>query len=411
MSEPQGLAQQIPFGEQRTREVKEKVGLWGRLRRPHNPTPHPFPTQGELLRKPEPQSPHLTKTPLCDNTFPIRTTEAYRMEILCEGRGELVGWRDPDEHRQWVRENKSRELKDKRMSVSEAVGRFIRDGDFIAVGGFGHVRVPMALIYEIVRQGRRNLTMAGKTAVHDIDILVAAGCVNRVEVAYSFGHELRGLSPASRRAVESGRCRVVAEISNAGYQWRFLAAAMGIPFIPSRNLLGTDTFEKSSAKIVRDPWSGKPVCLLPACYPDVALFHVHRCDKYGNAQIDGILVEDFELARAAQRVIVTTEEIVDEETIRRQPDRTAIPFFVVDAVCEVPYGAHPTQMPYLYYFDEEHIREWLTVSRTEEGARAYFEKYVFGVRDFEEYLERVGGVRKLNELRRIENLRDRMQEG
>jgi acyl CoA:acetate/3-ketoacid CoA transferase alpha subunit len=154
------------------------------------------------------------------------------MEILKEGHGELVGWHDPDEHRQWVRENKSRELKDKRMTVSEAVEKFVHDGDFIACGGFGHVRIPMALIYEIIRQGKRNLTMAGKTAVHDIDILIGAGCVSRVEVAYAFGHELRGLSPAGRRAVETGKCKVVAEISNAGYQWRFLAAAMGLPFIP-----------------------------------------------------------------------------------------------------------------------------------------------------------------------------------
>lgn len=327
------------------------------------------------------------------------------MEILKEGHGELVGWHDPDEHRQWVRENKSRELKDKRMTVSEAVDKFVHDGDFIACGGFGHVRIPMALIYEIIRQGKRNLTMAGKTAVHDIDILIGAGCVSRVEVAYAFGHELRGLSPAGRRAVETGKCKVVAEISNAGYQWRFLAAAMGLPFIPARILMGTDTFEKSSAKIVRDPWSGKPVCLLPAAYPDVAMFHVPRCDKYGNAQIDGILVEDFELSRAARRVIVTTEEIVDEEVIRRAPDRTVIPFYLVDAVCEVPYGAHPTQMPYLYYFDEAHIREWLTLSRTEEGTKAYFDRYVFGVRDFEEYLERVGGVRKLTYLKRVEQLR------
>jgi len=327
------------------------------------------------------------------------------MEILKEGHGELVGWHDPDEHRQWVRENKSRELKDKRMTVSEAVDKFVHDGDFIACGGFGHVRIPMALIYEIIRQGKRNLTMAGKTAVHDIDILIGAGCVSRVEVAYAFGHELRGLSPAGRRAVETGKCKVVAEISNAGYQWRFLAAAMGLPFIPARILMGTDTFEKSSAKIVRDPWSGKPVCLLPAAYPDVAMFHVPRCDKYGNAQIDGILVEDFELSRAARRVIVTTEEIVDEEVIRRAPDRTVIPFYLVDAVCEVPYGAHPTQMPYLYYFDEAHIREWLTLSRTEEGTKAYFDQYVFGVRDFEEYLERVGGVRKLTYLKRVEQLR------
>lgn len=327
------------------------------------------------------------------------------MEILREGQGELIGWHDPDEHRRWVRENKSRELKDKQMTVAEAVERFVHDGDFIAIGGFGHIRVPMSLVYEIIRQGKRNLTMAGKTAVHDLDILIGAGCVNQVEVAYSFGHELRGLSPAGRRAVETGKCKVVAEISNAGYQWRFLAAAMGLPFIPSRNLLGTDTFEKSSAKVARDPWSGKPICLLPACYPDVVMIHVPRCDKYGNAQIDGILVEDFELARAARRLLITTEEIVDDELIRRQPDQTAIPFFLVDAVCEVPYGAHPSQMPYLYFFDEEHIHEWLTVSKTEEGARAYFDKYVFGVKDFEEYLEVVGGVRKLSYLKRVEQYR------
>ena len=327
------------------------------------------------------------------------------MNILQAGQGELIGWHDPDEHRHWVRENKSRALKDKQMTVQEAVERFIHDGDFIACGGFGHIRIPMALIYEIIRQRRRDLIMAGKTAVHDIDVLIGAGCVNKVEVAYSFGHELRGLSPAGRRAVESGKCKVVAEISNAGYQWRFLAAAMGVPFIPSRNLMGTDTFEKSSAKTVRDPWSGKPVCLLPACYPDVAMFHVPRCDKYGNAQIDGILVEDFELARAARRLIVTTEEIVDEEAIRQDPGRTVIPFFLVDAVCEVPYGAHPTEMPYLYFFDEQHIHEWLTISKTEEGTREYFEKYVLGVQDFEEYLELVGGVRQLNYLKRVEQYR------
>lgn len=326
------------------------------------------------------------------------------IEILAEGKGELLGWRDPDENRAWVRENKPRGLMDKRMSVQEAVARFVHDGDYLALGGFGHIRVPMALVYEIIRQGRRDLAVAGKTAVHDIDILIGAGCVAKVECAYSFGHELRGLSPAGRRAVESGQVEVVAEISNGGYQWRFLAGMMGIPFIPVRNLMGTDTFEKSSAKQIRDPWSGKPVTLLPAAYPDVALFHVPRCDKYGNAQIDGILVEDFELARAARRVIVTTEEIVAEEAIRREPDRTAIPFYVVDAVCEVPYGAHPTLMPYRYFFDEVHIHEWLTLSKTEAGTKEYFDKYVLGVPDFDTYLERVGGLRTLAQLKRIELL-------
>lgn len=327
------------------------------------------------------------------------------MEVLRRGRGELVGWHDPDENRRWIQENKSRELRDKRMTVSEAVSHFVHDGDFIASGGFGHVRVAMAVVYEIIRQGRKHLTMAGKTAVHDLDILVGAGCVDRVEVAYSFGHELRGLSPASRRAVETGRCRVVAETSNAGYQWRFLAGMMGLPFIPTRNLLGTDTFEYSSAVVVKDPFSGKPICLVPACQPDVAFIHVPRCDKYGNAQIDGILIEDFELSRAARRLIITTEEVVDEEVIRSQPWRTSIPFFVVDAVVHVPYGSHPCEMPYLYFFDEEHIAEWLQLSRTDEGVRAYFDKYVHSVPDFSAYLELIGGEKKLNYLREVEHLR------
>jgi acyl CoA:acetate/3-ketoacid CoA transferase alpha subunit len=327
------------------------------------------------------------------------------MDILEEGMGQLIGWHDPDENRQWIRENKSRDLHDKRMSVAEAITTFVKDGDFIASGGFGHVRVSIAAVYEIIRQGKRDLTMAGKTAVHDSDLLIAAGCVRRIEAAYSFGHELRGLSPASRRMVETGQCEVVAEISNAGYQWRFLAAMMGLPFIPSRNMLGTDTLKHSSAKVATDPWTGKPICLLPACYPDVALIHVPRCDIYGNAQIDGIIIEDFELARAARRLILTTEEIIPSEQIRNEPWHTTIPFYLVDAVVEAPYGAHPCHMPYRYYFDEDHIRDWLERSKTVEGVQAYLQEYVFGVEDFNAYLEKIGGAKKLHELKLIEQLR------
>ncbi len=324
------------------------------------------------------------------------------MKVIKEGKGKLVGWHDPDSHRKWVSENKSRELKDKRMSAKEAVKKFINDGDFIASGGFGHIRVSMSIIYEIVRQNIRDLTMAGKTAVHDSDILIGAGCVNKVEVAYTFGHELRGLSPASRRAVENGNCEVLAEISNAAYQWRFLAGSMSIPFVPSRVMLGTDTFEYSSAKVVEDPFSGKLVCLLPSCNPDVVFIHVHRCDKYGNAQIDGIAVEDIQLSRSARRLIITTEEVIEDDIIREKPWRTAIPFYNVDAVVEVPWGSHPCEMPYLYFFDENHIGEWLNLSKTEEGTKEYFDKYIFGVDDFEEYLELVGGKDNLKYLGEIE---------
>lgn len=331
------------------------------------------------------------------------------LKVLQEGCGELLGWLDPDEARRWMSEEKNRRHEDKRMTMREAVNRFTRDGDYFALGGFGHVRVSMAAIYEIIRQGRRNLTIAGKTAVHDVDILIAGRAVDKVECAYSFGHELRGLSPAGRRAVENGRVKVVAEISNAGFQWRFKAAAMGLPFLPARVMLGTDTFRFSSAKIVEDPFTGKPLCLIPACYPDFAIIHVHRCDKYGNAQIDGIEIEDIDLARAAKRLVITTERIVDEEDIRKDPGRTSIPYFLVDAVCEAKYGSHPGNMPGLYYSDEEHMAEWLRLSRTEEGVREYIGKYVMSVENFEEYITLIGGEAKMRLLERIEALEEQLK--
>jgi acyl CoA:acetate/3-ketoacid CoA transferase alpha subunit len=326
------------------------------------------------------------------------------MRVLEEGRGELLGWMDPDDARLWMAERKSRGLEDKVMTIGEAVSRFTGDGDYFAMGGFGHIRVSMAAIYEMIRQGRRGMAMAAKTAVHDVDVLIGGGVVDRVECAYAFGHELRGLSPAGRRAVEGGSVKVLGEISNAGFQWRFKAAAMGLPFLPTRVMLGTDTFRYSSARVVEDPFTGKPLCLLPACYPDFSFIHVHRCDRYGNAQIDGTIIEDSELAMAAKRLIVTTEEIVDEDEIRRAPDRTVIPHFLVDAVCLVPYGSHPGNMPRLYYSDEEHMAEWLRLSRTDEGVEEYMGRYVHSVEDFSEYIGLVGGEGKMDHLRRLEAL-------
>ena len=320
------------------------------------------------------------------------------------GQGELLGWLEPDEARRWMAEKKSRSLDDKKMPLTDAVEQFTQDGDYFAMGGFGHIRVSMAAIYEMIRQGRKKMTLAGKTAVHDVDVLIGGGVVDRVDCAYSFGHELRGLSATGRRAVEEGRVKVVAEISNAGFQWRFKAASMGLPFIPTRVMLGTDTLRYSSAKVVECPFTGKPLCLLPACYPDFAFIHVHRCDIHGNAQIDGTVIEDRELAMAAKRLIITTEEIVDEEDIRLAPDRTAIPHFLVDAVCEVPYGSHPGNMPLLYYSDEEHMAEWLRLSRTEDGVKEYMNRFVFGVKDFIGYIELVGGKEKMEYLRKLEAL-------
>jgi len=327
------------------------------------------------------------------------------MEVVSKGEGPLLGWHDPDEQRRWIRANKPRRMVDKRMGLKESVSKFVSDGDYLAMGGFGHVRVSMCAIYEMIRQKRRRLTLAGKTAVHDCDLLLSSGCVSQIEVAYSLGHELRGLSPASRRMVEQGSVDAVTETSNAGFQWRFKAAAMGLPFMPARILLGTDTMAKSSSAVAKDPFSGKKIALIPACYPDVAFIHVHRCDRFGNSQIDGASIMDCDLARAARRLVITTEEIVEDDVIRNEPTRTLIPFYCVDAVVEVPYGSHPGNMPLLYYSDEEHMAEWLKLSKTDAGAKAYFDKYVYGVNDFGEYIKLVGGEAKMKKLGEIEHLK------
>ncbi len=326
------------------------------------------------------------------------------MNVLDEGHGELCGWMSPDDARKWMREKKSRTLTDKRVSMRDAVEEYTRDGDYFAMGGFGHIRLSMQGIYELIRQHRRNLTMAGKTSVHDVDILIGGGVVDRIECAYAHGHELRGLSPCGRRATESGRVKIVAELSNAAFQWRFKAASMGLPWLPARIMMGTDTFNYSSSKIVEDPFTGDPITLIPACYPDFAFIHVHRCDRFGNCQIDGTTIEDIELSRAAKRLIVTTEEIIPHEEIIAHPDRTAIPFFLVDAVVESKFGSHPGNMPGLYYSDEEHMAEWLKLSRSEGGVQEYLDKYIYGVENKEEYLERIGGLEKMVYLARLENL-------
>ena len=325
------------------------------------------------------------------------------LEVVAEGSGPLFMDPDPDKAREFFR-HKNRAMVSKVMSVREAVEKFVHDGDYLAIGGFGANRIPTAICHEIVRQRKKNLIFAGHTSTHDFQILAAGEVFDRCDIAYIIGLEARGLSPNARRYMESGKVQVC-EWSNYAMALRIKAAAMGVSFLPGRNLMGTDTFKNSAAKVARCPFTGKLFVLYPALWPDVAAIHVHEADVYGNCRIKGISVADLELARAAKRLIITAERLIPNEVIRQDPTSTVIPYFLVDAVCEVPWGAHPTQMPYLYYFDEEHIREWLTLSRTEEGTKAYFDRYVFGVRDFEEYLERVGGVRKLTYLKRVEQLR------
>lgn len=316
---------------------------------------------------------------------------------MSRGEGWLFAVPDPDGFRKWVRENKPVARMDKRMDEREAVRKFVGPGDYLATDMYGMVRGPMSLVREVIRQRPGRLAIAGQGGM-EIDMLVASGLVDRIDGIY-IGHEVFGLSNSYRRAAESGKVRVT-EWSNAALAWRLKAAAMGIPYIPARTMLGTDTFKKSAAATGQCPFSGETLCLLPALEVDVGIIHVHRCDKFGNAQIDGTAGVGFELARASRKLILSTEKVVAESAIRREPERTIIPHYLVDAVVEAPFGAHPGEMCYHYSMDRARVTEYLKAMETEKGGKAYLDKYVFGARTHADYLELVGGRVQMGKLAR-----------
>jgi len=317
------------------------------------------------------------------------------MKLLDEGIGELLQPPDIEGFRAWNR-SKPKGLVDKRMTEEEAVHRYLFDGAYIGTELYGSVRCPMSLIFEIVRQRVGNLKVAGQ-GVLELDMLLAARLVKALDITY-IGLEVYGISNCLRREVESGRVETCVEWSNAAIAWRFKAAAMGIPFIPVRSMLGTDTLKYSAAKVVECPYTGKPICLIPALILDVGLIHVHRADHFGNAQIDGISGFAAELARASKRLIISTEKIVDNEEIRAHPDRTIIPYYLVDAVVEAPFGSHPGEMCYEYRRDEEQIQGWVEASKNQETADRYLDKFIYNVRNHDEYKDLIG-IERLSHLR------------
>lgn len=324
------------------------------------------------------------------------------MRVIQSGVGELIQTPDVEGFREWNRTQKSRTLIDKRMSEAEAVQRFVYDGCYIGTELYGTCRAPMTLAREVVRQGCKDLRVAGQ-GVMELDLWLMAGAVKTLDITY-IGQEVFGVSAPLRRQVESGRVEKVVEWSNAGITWRLKAAAMGLPFLPSRVMLGSDTFTYSAAKAVECPFTGETLCLLPALILDVGLIHVHRADKYGNCQIDGISGFALELARASKRLIISAEEIVDTDEIRRCPDRTVIPYFLVDAVVSAPFGSFPGEMPYLYARDEDILREWVESSKTEEDSQTYLDKYIRGISDHRAYLDLIGAER-LNRARDLREVR------
>lgn len=322
------------------------------------------------------------------------------------GTGPLFSSLDVEAIRQDFR-NRNKALVDKRMSVREAIDQFVHDGDYLVSGGFGCDRIATALLHEIVRQKKQNLSFAGHTATHDWQILCSGNqtgrgqLIKRVDIAYIVGLEARGLSPHARRVAESGEVEFC-EWTNYTLAVRLQAAAMGVPFLPVRSMAGTDTFRHSAARSITCPFTGQPLVAVPALWPDVAIMHVHEADCFGNCRIRGTSVADFELARAARRLIISCERIIPNDEIREDPTSTVIPFFCVDAVCEVPCGSYPGNMPYEYFSDEEHIREWLEVERDADKHLEFLQHLIFDSVDFSEYLDRCGAHGRLEMLRQQE---------
>lgn len=322
------------------------------------------------------------------------------MDVLDQGIGKIFTDPDADKARAFFRQ-KNRKLESKLMTVKQAVEKFVKDGDYLTLGGFGANRIPAAVAHEILRQGRKNMGFAGHTSTHDFQILCAGEVFDKLDVAYIVGLEARGLSANARKYMESGKVDV-SEWTNYSLSVRFKAAAAGVSFYPIRNIMGTDTFKFSGAKTVLCPFTGVKYAVMPAIYPDVSAIHVHEADIYGNCRIRGITVSDLDVARASKRLIVTCERLIPNDEIRRDPSYTSIPYYLVDAVCEVPYGSYPGNMYGEYFSDEDHLREWMKVEQDPDEFKKFLDKNIYSCKDHFEYIEKNGGLHRLQMLRQKE---------
>lgn len=286
-------------------------------------------------------------------------------------------------------------------TLAEAVAS-VTPGSHIALSGFATARCPMAFTHEVIRQGITGLTVSQCVAGIDADILVGSGAA--VKVINGGGSRGRsGQHSCIVRSYEEGILDSE-ESSSLSMVFRYLAGALGLPFIPIRSLSGSDILkrlERISPPVVSrltDPFSGEEWLVLKPLIPDVAVVQVPYSDSDGNAWILGALWDNEEQAKSSKRAIIITERLVSTEAIRRDPGRTVIPGFRVSHVVHLPFSAHPTSVYDLYDFDAKHIQLYAKASKTPEGFQAYLDEYVHGVDDHWGYLNLVGGMEYLNDL-------------
>jgi len=288
------------------------------------------------------------------------------------------------------------------VSLSEAVAS-IAPGSHVALSGFAITRCTMAFAREVIRQGIRGLTISQCVGAMDADLLVGGGAVERL--IYGGGSLDRfGRLACVNRGIEDGSL-VVEEYSSLSITFRYLAGSLGLPFIPIRSLRGSDLMKRieeqtgSDVATLSDPFSGERWPVLKPLLPDVAVVQVQVADAEGNAWILGPRWDNAEQVRASQRTIIITERLVSGDRIRQDAERTVIPGMLVSHVVELPFAAHPTSVYREYDYDAEQIERYVEASRTPETFRTYLDEYVYGVKDHWDYLEKVGGERRLSGLR------------
>jgi glutaconate CoA-transferase, subunit A len=290
-------------------------------------------------------------------------------------------------------EVKAKSAGEKLTTVEDAVSR-VRDGDRVAVGGCLFSRTPMALVREILRQRRRALVLARNLTCTEGEFMMVAGAAERIVTSWMSIGLPWGVSKIMREYTESGKV-ALEEWSHLGLGLRFRAAAMGLPFLPALTMLGSDLMAVAGTRTLQDPYTGETLAAIPAFFPDVAILHVQRADRFGNCQIDGYPHMDADIARAAATVLVTTEELVSEDETRRHGDRTVIPGFVVDALVHVPFGSYPHECYGLYHADFDHFGEYAAAidAQGSRAVTAYLERYVYAPPTFLDYLDLFGGER------------------
>jgi glutaconate CoA-transferase subunit A len=301
---------------------------------------------------------------------------------------------------------------DKVTTIDEAVERFVPDGAHISIGGFTCNRNPMAAVYEIIRQRKKNLHIYAHSNGQGVDELVGAGCIGRIEIAYAGTGRFAPTCIRFRKAIETNQV-IFEDYSNYQMTLRFLAGAMGVPFLPTRSSLGTDIINRwGFSKEVRrsdnrlpnhklvvmdNPFGGwadtERVVLVPAIRPDVTLIHVQQAAADGTARIAGLIFADVEQAKAARHVVLTCEELVDHDALRSHPEHNQIPAIIVDAVVNVPYGAYPTACYRHYDYDPTFLSDYRTAATDDERFSAYLERWVYSKKDQAERLAEVGNER------------------